>query len=798
MRWGSRSSKSRADVTQHPNYVMGGDVASNLPYMGVGGLTAGARAAARTAYESLPANANRVTRVLAHPYAAPIGGAGFGAATDVASQLDETGTVDPTRLAIATVGGAAMSHETAIGSRVAGIMPNLFRSWRGRVAPELHPETPADTEQLTAFGSFLAEHGITDPANVTPEQVTSVLNARRGVPGPAMPLQSAEGQKGKTPLATVPEFWANENRLGGERDAVASGEMDPGAASTAGRIPLEIPPVIPVTPAGQAIVDPGAAAGRDKFGGGRGLPVSLGEPTPPTGLWPGQIEAAQERVANDTYQPPIGQPSMEPNQFVAAEGRLPQTGAQRAEQDQSMDAFDKAGLQRYRSVTPGTHDTRVGGRPEGANPQDIMLDVSSPNNPFPVREVGERQFVKVGKKMVEHAQVERYDPITGKPVEGAEPYLVPVSQTTTKTHMPQMRMGQEFQEASKGPIVNEGLAKGQMFTPEQPRAADHAGRTTAGVQGEPKKTFRTTEQDNAEGPLPSGTEGRSQMPPQPEGPAPGRQRSAAEEEYIQRERAKAEERARQDWGGNGTGAKGRDYTPGDDAASNTPKGLDAEGRWHVDERGYVVSKEGGPVRFPDTKDGHKQAAKWINKVGHKQGDQIFDRANHPSGKGITIQETGRGENFSRPEPEKTAEPPPSSAEGASAAARDTAPGVLPPPREAPIFTGKTKLGKDQFGASVGGLGTGNRRQLMVDPAGGHFWGDYIETDGKLGGGDTAPVVGEHADHTPALFANSKEARAAAEATPQSKTQPGNKFVPSEYGKHFPATNDKRQGRRRLG
>src|SRR3546814_16549681 len=41
---------------------------------------------------------------------------------------------------------------------------------------------------------------------------------------------------------------------------------------------------------------------------------------------------------------------------------------------------------------------------------------------------------------------------------------------------------------------------------------------------------------------------------------------------------------------------------------------------------------------------HRQAAQWIINHGHKRSpDQIFEIENHPSGKGFTVRERGRGE-----------------------------------------------------------------------------------------------------------------------------------------------------------
>jgi hypothetical protein len=85
-----------------------------------------------------------------------------------------------------------------------------------------------------------------------------------------------------------------------------------------------------------------------------------------------------------------------------------------------------------------------------------------------------------------------------------------------------------------------------------------------------------------------------------------------------------------------------------------------------------------------------------------------------------------------------------------------------------VFTGKRHAGEDGYIAHRGMLSDPNRRQLMVDPAGGYFWGDWREGNERDGG---RRAFGEHKDHEPATFQSSAEARAAAEATPWDKRSP---------------------------
>jgi hypothetical protein len=96
--------------------------------------------------------------------------------------------------------------------------------------------------------------------------------------------------------------------------------------------------------------------------------------------------------------------------------------------------------------------------------------------------------------------------------------------------------------------------------------------------------------------------------------------------------------------------------------------------------------------------------------------------------------------------------------------------------ELPILTGKTAFSDDKYGASIGSVSEGNRRQLMVDPDGGFYWGDWRQESQR----DTGAVSGgKDKDGEVAYFASSKEAREAAKNTPQSKTSPsGSKEAPA--------------------
>jgi hypothetical protein len=126
--------------------------------------------------------------------------------------------------------------------------------------------------------------------------------------------------------------------------------------------------------------------------------------------------------------------------------------------------------------------------------------------------------------------------------------------------------------------------------------------------------------------------GRSPLPEQPDGPAPGRRWSTAEEaeRAFQARRAQAEQEARQ--------ARERDSWYAGAQASNKPQAQGADGRYAVDDGRYVVSDKGGPIRFGD----QKQAARWILAEGQRRSpDQFFEIAVHPSGQGFTVREAGR-------------------------------------------------------------------------------------------------------------------------------------------------------------
>lgn len=315
---------------------------------------------------------------------------------------------------------------------------------------------------------------------------------------------------------------------------------------------------------------------------------------------------------------------------------------------QAEEAFRLAELQRTRAGA-SIRDTQPAARPEGVAPQTVYLD-----DDFPVQILERRMVPDASGRMIEVARVQRYDPRTGQAVADAPEYEVPVRQLRTSQYAVEPRRAQDFAERAQSPR-----------NPEEPRMAHE------GVRQEPDQTYRMTQQDpNTD--FPGAGPGRSPMPEQPDGPFPGRDRPQREEDYIRAfEEARAREEARRA-AGDRVDNDGPRQT--DNQASNTPRGQDGDGRWLTDDRGFVMSDKGGPVRFGD----QRQAAKWIINVGHKKSpDQIFELANHPSGKGYAVRERGRAGGG--PEPGPAGRSPQQPQQNAQPAGE---PRQLPPPRQA--------------------------------------------------------------------------------------------------------------------
>ncbi len=554
---------------------------------------------------------------------------------------------DPVQTALAPALGFLVGGSMQGAADMAG----AFRAWRakqptpqGAPVPDAAP-SHFEVEEFASspeMAAFLTANGITDPADPRIMQLQDRLATRRQVEAVTVTAnrQDAGG-------SSIPAFHADQARLAAEQEAIANGDVSPGFDSQAGRVPRQpIPETIPVNSRGQGdIGDPAIRAATEKFGAEGGLPV----PTQPaaTRMTPDEIARSQAKMKGGN--PNTAQP---PERLITPEGRLPQTPDQVQEQRQAGQAFDLTEQQR---ASAGSFDTQTAGRPEGVDAEKVVLD-----DGFPVR-VTARSVKDVGGKQVEMATVQRYDPRTGQVDAEAMPYDVPVRQLKTSSYAQEPRRSQDFVRRAAGPDA-----------PEQPRGAAEP------ITRERSQTYRTTDQDpNQDFPgaaQPGPAEGRSPLPDQPPGPMPGRQRPRGEDEAIRDFEARQRRAANDD-----TYRPGNDSRAGDEKASTKAEAQDADGRFEVDDRGFVASDKGGPVRFAD----QKQAAKWVINEGHKKSpDQIFEIENHPSGKGFGVRERGRAD---------PTEPPPSNgpssqskpAGGARAAEKGGPPGALPPPREAP-------------------------------------------------------------------------------------------------------------------
>lgn len=526
---------------------------------------------------------------------------------------------DPVQTALAPALGFLVGGSLHAPGEAMSAMSDAFRSWRaaraaktGKAGPTVDQQAPPTPQEIDDFAgspemaAFVKSSGITSPDDPRFIQLQDRLAARRTAEAERAKLhpQDAGG-------ASTQEFHADQGRLAAERDAVQDGHVDPRAASTAGRTPrAPVPDVLPVRPNGQA--DTGDAAMRaalDKNSGAGGLPV----PTEPQPVRMTPDEIARSRAKMDGGNPNGAEP---PGRLLGQEDRLPQTPQQAQEQRQAGAAFDTADAQRARAGE-AVRDTQPAGRPQGQAQRPVVLD-----DGFPVQ-VLSRQTKTVDGKHVEMATVHRYDPRTGELDKEAMPYEVPVRQLKSKNYAVDPRQSQDFAARAEGP-----------GNPERPRMADEK------ITREPDQTYRTTQPDPNEDFPGASPEGRSPLPEQPEGPGPFRSKSRFESEAEAMRDFEERQRANQDTGR----AEARDTDAKTSSVAGAP---DAEGRFAVDDRGFVASDKGGPVRFAD----QKQAAKWIINQGHKKSpDQIFEIANHPAGKGFTVRERGRAEGAKEPPP----------------------------------------------------------------------------------------------------------------------------------------------------
>lgn len=639
---------------------------------------------------------------------------------------DKQEAVDPLQVALAAPLGFLVGSTVALpGEAGAGLkgMADSFRAWRAaRAAPRnpgttSTPEAPPTPQEVDDFAgspemaAFLRANGVTDPTDPRIIQLQDRLAARRGAESDRarFDLQDAGGSK-------LSAFNKDQNRLAAERDGVTDGDMVPSAASTAGRVPRQpIQEPIPVDSRGRAdIGDPAMRVATDKFGADQaGLPVTT-EPQP-TRMTPDEI--ARSRAKMEGGNPNTAEP---PGRMVAGEGRLPQTPDQVQGQRQAAEAFTQAEAQRGRAGA-AVRDTQPAARPQGDGQQTVVLDEG-----FPVQ-IQARGMKRVGDREVEIAVVQRVDPRTGELDPDATPYEVPVRQLKTSRYAKEPRQAQDFVQRAEGPPP-----------PERPRMSDQ------GIIREDMQTYRTTRQDENTGfpgatnPGPedgAGPQGRSPIPEQPPGRGPWRERPTREDEAIRDFEARQRDQETFDY----RKRQGEGPRQGDSKTSSVAAAVDADGRFAVDDRGFVNSDKGGPIRFSD----QKQAAKWVINEGHKKSpDQIFEIENHPSGKGFTVRERGRTEG--KPDNEPPPSDGPSSqrgkAGGARAAEAGGPPGALPPPREAP----RPKLseaGRAHYEAAVADVA----RAKTAEPKRAATGGTLFDAIRELGGirddrGDVAQIM----------------------------------------------------------
>ena len=570
------------------------------------------------------------------------------AAFDLQAQRADTRSgiqdeVDPEQVAVSGVVGAALP---AAGDAVTKAV-RYFR--RGRTDAE--PGTPeaqieeAEIEQALldpVVREQLAASGI-DETNPRFQQFAARAQARQAEEA----ARAADPAAGAVPPTFRPAPMAPAEGGGRPTPAIraarqASSEVDQTveyrqrlreeAADLEARTRLD--------PADPDYVDPGA------------LPTA-GRAAP-------EPEAPMRATPEGAFRPT--EPNLRGQDEMAARGE-----AQRADTERTF-----ALAERQRARAGGEiRDTQAAGRPEGVAPQRVLLD-----DQFPVQVIREEPDGRV--------TVRRYDPRTGAPEPGAVEYVTSRATLREANYAANPRQAQDFSARAAGPAP-----------PERPRMPGPGAPAR-----EPVQTYRTTPEDPNPGfqAGPDGPMGRSPLPNQPEGPMPGPDQPRAEraQRFRNEEEARARyEQARQEQGYQDFNARARESYKGQTyKTSNAAGPQDADGRFGVDEFGFVRSDAGGPIRFGD----QKQTAKWILNVGQKQSpDQVFEIANHPKG-GFTARETGRssgsaadGAAAGQPEP---GQGPRGQAPGAESAAPSTAERSAPEP--------ETQTGpQDQPGGPVG-------------------------------------------------------------------------------------------------
>jgi hypothetical protein len=532
----------------------------------------------------------------------------LGAGGEAAAQIAVDGEINWKDITLEALGELAGAPIEVVGLNAE--LRDSIRAKKGNdeVTPnDLAEEAQAGNQDAAAI---LREMGVSDEqlASMSPEfqeiAAGRVENIREEEAARMDPQDPSAGSNRK--------FKNDQERLAAEQQAVADGDIDPNAASTAGRTHEGIPDVMPVNQAGQADAnDQGINAAIDR---------NKHRPTTETALVP------TEPDATGTVRQP-----MSDEEVAAAQEQNSQTtevNPDPIDHAAAGEAFELADRQRNRASEESA-DTQTAGRPEGAAQEDVTL-----HEGFPVKVTGAQINMATGKPEV---QIQRYDPRTGEVEPGSEPYVVPATEIQSSKYATDPRRAQDFEERAEVGKVNKGKAKGQR--------ADE-------VQDLDRQTYRTTDEDpevpGADGPTTNvddrGPTTRADRPEQDDGPSPWQTRTRTEEEAVrqaeayrqeQERRQQQEEQRRQEQARQGQQQQEQTQHEDDGGAfeakgtSNKAK-VDKDGYYPThDHKGekYVVSEKGGPITFPD----QKQAAKWMQKVGYKNAneDQIFVIVPHP-------------------------------------------------------------------------------------------------------------------------------------------------------------------------
>jgi hypothetical protein len=200
------------------------------------------------------------------------------------------------------------------------------------------------------------------------------------------------------------------------------------------------------------------------------------------------------------------------------------------------------------------------------------------------------------------------------------------------------------QPLDPGQILAEGVGEVVPGIAEAAAAGVHAGKFKAPVTEVDLEAMERTQQAYRAQKAKEAADAVARAEAAAKAAAAGAERARAEA-AARDARAKAEQEQRKSQGRAGPNYQDKTWRG---KFSSTAREAGADGRYHTDENGFVVSDKGGPIHFAD----NKTAARWILDVAQKQSpDQIFERANHPGQAGTTVQVTGIREAEATPEGE---------------------------------------------------------------------------------------------------------------------------------------------------